>query len=105
MDSLKAELETEILQMEMEEKDSQEDYEIMMKDAAEKRATDSKAITEKEDAKAELEASLQKSKDEKKAKDEEIMAIKQYISTLHADCDWLLENYDARKEARTNEID
>ena len=30
---------------------------------------------------------------------------KQFISELHADCDWLISNYDSRKESRTNEIE
>jgi len=33
------------------------------------------------------------------------MATKEYISELHADCDWLLEKYDIRKEARAGEIE
>merc|ERR1719310_2436525 len=69
MDGLKADLEKEILEMTMEEKDAQEDYEKTMADAAEKRATDSKAITEKEGSRADLEETLQKSKDEKKGFD------------------------------------
>merc|ERR1719420_1507663 len=67
MDGLKADLDKEILEMQMEEKDSQEDYEQAMSDAAAKRATDSKAITEKSGAKAELEEECQKHKDAKKA--------------------------------------
>merc|ERR1719326_1923760 len=105
MDLLKNDLEKEITEMTMEEKDSQEDYEKAMADAAEKRSTDSKAMTEKEGAKAELEAELQKNKDSKKASETELMELEAYIAELHSDCDWLLENFDARKEARTNEID
>merc|ERR1740130_1800567 len=29
----------------------------------------------------------------------------QYISALHGECDWLLQYFDARKEARAGEID
>merc|ERR1719281_2247583 len=105
MDGLKADLEKEILEMTMEEKDAQEDYEKTMADAAEKRSTDSKAVTEKEGAKAELEAELQKNKDAKKASDSELLETEMYIMELHQDCDFLLQNYDERKEARANEID
>merc|ERR1719335_1691864 len=103
MDNLKADLEKEIQEMTFEEKDSQEDYEGMMSDASAKRAEDSKAITEKEGALAGLEAELHDNNDAKASTETEIMATKQYLTTLHADCDWLLENYAARKEARTNE--
>jgi len=105
MDMMKADLQKETQEMEFEEKDSQEEYEQMVKDAAAKRAADSKSIAEKEGAKAELEAEVIAAEDEKKAHSEELMATKQYISELHADCDWLMENYEGRKEARANEVD
>jgi len=33
------------------------------------------------------------------------MATMKVISSLHAECDWLLQYYDARKEARSGEVD
>merc|ERR1719456_596475 len=76
----------------------------MMKDLAEKRASDSKAISEKEGAKADTEAALGKHKDELKAQKKEMMATLEVIQALHSECDWLLQYFDVRKEARTNEI-
>jgi len=105
MDMMKAEVEKEMQEAEFAEKDAQAEYETMVKDAAAKRAADSKSIAEKEAAKAGLEGDLVKTKDEKKAKTSELMATNEYISELHADCDWLLEKYDMRKEARAGEID
>merc|ERR1719316_73560 len=105
MDMMKADVEKEIQEMEFTEKDSQEEYESMVKDAAAKRAADSKSIAEKEAAKAEMEAELVKTGDAKKAEEAELMATKQYIADLHADCDWLMQNYETRKEARANEVD
>merc|ERR550514_1540718 len=55
MDSLVADLEKENTEMEVNEKDAQGDYEQFMKDSADKRALDSKAITDKEASKASLE--------------------------------------------------
>merc|ERR1719409_414451 len=98
---MKAEVEKESQEAEFAEKDAQGEYEEMVLDAAAKRAADSKSIAEKEAAKAGLEADLVKTEDTKKAKTGELMATKEYISELHADCDWLLENYETRKEART----
>merc|ERR1719424_2508246 len=77
----------------------------MMGDASEKRGTDSKAITEKESAKAELEGELQKNKDGKGATDTELIELDATIADLHADCDFLLENFKTRKENRANDID
>merc|ERR1719310_1967425 len=105
MDMLKADLQKEITEMEVTEQNAQEEYEQMVKDAADKRAADSLSIEEKETAKAMAESDLVKAGDAKDATTDELMATKQYIADLHADCDWLLSNYDTRKEARTNEID
>jgi len=87
------------------EKDSQADYEALMKDSAEKRTADAKYITENEQAKADTEALLEKSTDEKASAEKELGALGQYIATLHAECDWLIKYFDMRKEARTSEID
>jgi len=105
MDMMKADLEKSMQEMEFAEKDAQAEYETMVKDAAAKRAADSKSIAEKEAAKAEVEAEVIANEDKKKAETDELMATKQYISELHADCDWLIENYEMRKEARANEVD
>merc|ERR1719359_1313624 len=102
---MKADIEKEMKEMEFEEKDSQTEYEAMVKDAAAKRTADLKSIAEKEAAKAGVEDDILKAEDEKKGKEDELMATKQYISELHADCDWLMEKYDLRKEARANEVD
>merc|ERR1719163_251862 len=98
-------LEKEMTEAETSEEDAQKDYEESMKDAAEKRTADSKAITEKSSAKAQLETELQEHKDGKGSAEKELMATEQYISNLHSECDWLLKYFDVRKEARASEID
>merc|ERR1719316_2289439 len=105
MDMLIKDVEKDILAMELEEKDAQEEYEQFMTDAADKRAADTNSIAEKEAAKAGLEDTIVKSTDKKAAEEDELMATKQYIAELHADCDWLLENFEARKEARAGEVE
>merc|ERR1740138_1297551 len=87
------------------EKDAQNDYEKSMSDAAEKRALDSKALANKAKAKAEVEGELEKSKEEKVSTTKELMATESYIQSLHAECDWLLQYFEVRKEARTGEIE
>merc|ERR1719171_1045677 len=105
MDSMIADLKKEIQEMEFDEKDAQEEYEIMVTEAAEKRAADTKSIEEKTAVKAGLEDEIVKNSDAKDAEAAELMATKQYIADLHADCDWLIQNFETRKEARANEID
>jgi len=105
LDMLARDLATEIQEMETNEKVSQQDYEEMVADSKEKRAEDSKILGEKEGVKADLQAALQQKGEEKKSKMMEAMATAKYLSNLHGDCDWLLENFDVRTEARTGEID
>jgi len=88
-----------------EEKDAQADYETMMKDSAAKRADDSKSLADKQGTLANLEASLQSNTEEKGSTTKELGATVQYIQSLHAECDWLIQYFDVRKEARTSEID
>jgi len=77
----------------------------MMEDSTAKRAADSKSLAEKEAAKADLEVALQKNGESLKATQMNAMANAKYISNLHIDCDWLISNFDARKEARAGEVD
>merc|ERR1719384_2945031 len=90
---------------ETQEKDSQADYEQMMKDSAAKRTADSNSLTQKGSAKADEEAALQAHQAARKDGAKELMATMKYISSLHAECDWLLQYFDARKEARAAEVD
>merc|ERR1719262_1331951 len=60
-------LDKEMTEAETTEKDSQADYETLMKESAEKRAQDSKDLADKETAKAETEEELQAHKDDLKA--------------------------------------
>merc|ERR1719387_2605715 len=105
IDLLVADLEKENQTMEVDEKDAQKDYETFIGDAKEKRAQDSKSITDKESAKAETETQLQSDTDTKKSKQLENMENAKYLGSLHEECDWLLKYLDARKAARTSEID
>jgi len=65
IDTLVKDLDTEMTEAETEEKLAQEEYEELMVDSANKRAADSKSITEKEAAKGDLEESLTEQTEEK----------------------------------------
>merc|ERR1719446_1020727 len=84
---------------------AQEDYETTMKDSAEKRALDAKALADKEKAKAETEASLDSHSEEKTATGKTLYATEKFIHSLHGECDWLLQYYQVRKEARAGEVE
>jgi peptidoglycan hydrolase CwlO-like protein len=105
MDMMVADLDKEITEIETEEKENQAEYETFMKDSAEKRANDAKSIADKESAKADSEALLIKTKEDKTSKTKEAMATAEYLAEVHGDCDWLLSNFQMRKEARAGEVE
>merc|ERR1719473_2572423 len=105
LDKLKHELERDMQANEQDEEEAQKDYEQFMSDGVTKRTADSKSITEKEAQKAELEADLMGAKDIRKTKVAELVATQEYITQLHGSCDFLISNYDLRKEARANEVE
>merc|ERR1719444_729730 len=105
VDLLIADLDKEMQEMGVEEKDAQADYEVYVEDSADKRASDSKSIEEKESAKAAAEEALGKANLEKKSKSKEAMATAMLLKDLHLECDWLLSNFETRKQARAGEVD
>merc|ERR1719265_1471304 len=98
-------LDKEMTEAQTAEKDAQADYEKMLSDSAEKRAKDSKALTDKNAAKADLQADVESDTTAKNGAVKELMATEKYISSLHGECDWLLQYYDTRKAARASEVD
>merc|ERR1712032_889141 len=100
-----ADLDKEMTEAETTEKDSQADYEALMKDSAEKRAQDSKTLSDKEGDKASTEGELETHKNTLKEASQDLGATLKYIHDLHMECDWLLKYFDVRKEMRASEQD
>jgi len=105
MDMMVREIETDMKDSEYEEKTSQADYAKLMEESEATRAANSKGITTKTAAKAELEGKLTVSKDALTAVSTDLDLIAATLGDLHMQCDFLLQNYDLRKEARTNEVE
>merc|ERR1712194_318180 len=97
IDLLVADLDKELQAATVNEKEAQQEYETMMQDASEKRAADSKSITQKSAEKASTEEALQDEQDKKGETTKELMNTAKVISDLHGECDWLLKYFDARK--------
>jgi len=91
IDTLVKDLTKEMTVAETEEKDAQGDYETTMKDSASKRADDSKTLADKQGALADMQASLQTNEENHGSTTKELGATHQYIASLHAECDWLLQ--------------
>merc|ERR1719238_1202088 len=105
IDLIVKDLDKELTEAETNEKESQKDYEAMLADSKAKRASDSQAVNDKTAAKASLESEAQSHKDELASATKKIAAHAGYIHGLHAECDWLVEHHQVRKEARASEID
>jgi len=104
LNTLKSHLSKEMVEVQTEEKNAQAEYEALVAESAAKRAADTKSVMQKEATKAGLEAELQKMGEEKQATAEKAMAKTKFLGSLHLECDWLMANYAARKEARASEV-
>merc|ERR1719161_3467576 len=105
MDMMIKEIETDMKDAEYEEKTSQSDYAKLMSESEDSRAAASKGIVTKTASKAEVEAKLELTKEALTAVSTDLDLIASALGDLHMQCGFLLQNYDLRKEARTNEIE
>jgi len=105
VDLLVRDLDKEMTEASTDENHAQKEYEEALDDAAKSRAADVKSMAVKEKAKADAEETHTSDKATKKVETKEMMATEQYISNLHGECDWLLQNFDLRKQARSDETD
>jgi len=105
MDTIISDLGNDIKDMEYEEKTAQKDYAELMADSQATRAGDSTALTGKTSTKAEVETELMTTKEIRSATATDLKQVGAVIQELHAACDFIMQNFDLRKEARTNEIE
>merc|ERR1719265_1868445 len=105
MDMMVREIETDMKDAEYEEKSSQSDYAKLMQESEESRAANSKGVVTKTASKAEVEAKLNQAKDAHTAVTTDLDLTAATMGDLHMQCDFLLQNYGLRKEARTNEVE
>lgn len=105
IDLLVKDLDKEMTESKVTETDAQADYEALMAESAEKRAQDSKSVTDKDASQAAAEESLAAEQDAKAGTTKELGATLETIHALHGECDWLLQYFEARKAARAGEVD
>merc|ERR1719191_904043 len=105
MDMLLKELQDGITEAENEEKTAQKDYERLMTESTASRSSMSEGITSKEVAKADLDTKIEATKEKKTSEETQLGSLKQTMAQLHAQCDFLIENYDLRKTAREAEVE
>jgi len=105
MDMLTADLDKEIQETETVEKEAQREYEELIRDSGAKRASDAKSVSDKENSKTDLETILLRDSESKGKTRKDAMMSHKFLQTVHGDCDWLLLNFETRKEARAGEVD
>eukprot|EP00812_Abedinium_dasypus_P000014 NODE_1001_length_1273_cov_258.847291.p1 GENE.NODE_1001_length_1273_cov_258.847291~~NODE_1001_length_1273_cov_258.847291.p1 ORF type:complete len:343 (-),score=182.93 NODE_1001_length_1273_cov_258.847291:146-1174(-) len=105
IDLLIKDLDKDMTEAKTSEELAQKDYDSLMADSKAKRAQDAAALNEKESTKAEMESDLDGHEEKAKSTTSELMATTKHLQALHGECDWLLQNFEARKHARSNEID
>jgi chromosome segregation ATPase len=103
MTMMQKDLQSDMKDADADEKGAQKEYEELMTEAAASRAQSAQSITDKEASKAQLETKLQETKESKALTTESLEDIALTVNHLHTSCDFILENFDTRKEARTNE--
>eukprot|EP00928_Gymnodinium_smaydae_P052426 TRINITY_DN362_c2_g1_i1.p1 TRINITY_DN362_c2_g1~~TRINITY_DN362_c2_g1_i1.p1 ORF type:complete len:721 (-),score=239.42 TRINITY_DN362_c2_g1_i1:51-2108(-) len=87
------------------EEDSQTAYENYMKDSNKAIVQYSKSITSMEEARATSKESLAMAQGDVKSTVEELGGLHEMLGDLHKSCDFVLDNFAARQEARSAEID
>jgi peptidoglycan hydrolase CwlO-like protein len=103
MEMLTKEVDKGLQEAEHNEKTAQRDYENLQKEASETRATDVENLNREQGSKAQAETDLQAAKEQHIIKTDKLKQINDYIADLHASCDFILTNFEMRREARTNE--
>jgi chromosome segregation ATPase len=105
MDMLVTELQADLAQAKHDEQMSQKEYDDLMEQSRETRQQNAKSIVEKEGTKAGLEKKLEEAKESQATTQDELANVHGYIGELHSSCDFVMQNFDLRREARNNEIE
>jgi len=90
---------------EMDENTAQKDYSKLMGQSQQTRSEYSQSITNKEEAKAVLDTKLLTVKQSHRDAGKDLEIVQGLINDLHISCDYLLDNYETRKEGRAAEMD
>merc|ERR1719387_2863489 len=105
MDEIVHELEMDMAQAKFDEKTAQTEYVTLMAESQTNRADALKSITNKKTARSELEEKLVEAKEQRHMAFDELNNAHTYVAELHSSCDFIVENFDLRKEARANEME
>lgn len=105
MDEILKDLESTIQEVQLDEAAAQKDYNELMAVSQQEHAQNTKSITDKEANKADTASKLQSLRKSHRDAEEDLRIVEGFINDLHGSCDHLLDNYEAKKEARATETD
>jgi len=105
MDMMIGDLKMSLGEIKFGEKTGQTDYVALMSASQEKRAQDSKSLTDAAAGKADLTEKLTTAKESQHLTLKELENIHSTISSLHGACDFIIKNFEYRLKARTSEIE
>ncbi|CAE7941599.1 unnamed protein product [Symbiodinium sp. KB8] len=95
---IKADLQKQMATLESEDKVGQAEYENIVENSNKKKTIGNENLGSKQAAKAELQVTLQRSRDELRSDKQALLAVEEEIQGLHAECDFLLKNFDMRQD-------
>merc|ERR1719262_1313461 len=87
------------------EQTQQTDYEKLVKDSAGEIAADSTSINDKSGERAQAEVDQNEAAAGLEAANAAMADLQEYATGVHASCDFVLQNFDIRQQARAEEID
>lgn len=88
-----------------DEQDAQNAYTGFLADTSASVAANRQSITAKSGEKAGRESALVDAEQSLRAAEATLIQLKKYSAELHASCDFVMQNFDARQDARANELD
>jgi chromosome segregation ATPase len=87
------------------EQDQQAEYNKLVKDTSDEITADNLSIADKSEAKATAETEKQEVESSLQGTETEIADLEKFATELHASCDFVLDNFNLRQEARAAEMD
>jgi len=105
MDMLVGELKSDMAEAKHDEQMAQKEYDELMVDSKDTRKQNAKSIVDKQATKANLEGKLEETKEKLAMTSEELMNVSTQLGDLHSSCDFIMQNFDLRREARNNEVE
>jgi chromosome segregation ATPase len=105
MEEMKHDIELEVAELTHDEQESQADFDKLTEESSKATKDKKKEVTGRETAKAAIDEKIQIQTGVKGGYDDEVTALDEKLKALHEQCDFLLENYEKRKEARAQEME